>query len=106
MEYVFEPSVCFPQASLEPSYLSLFLRIQVETIDPARLGLGLFIICGLVVSYLPQFAKIIALKSSRGISPTFLLIGALGGAASLANIVLLQASLVCFSTLPYIAHKV
>ncbi|KAI9344680.1 hypothetical protein BDR26DRAFT_1005949 [Obelidium mucronatum] len=100
MEIVFEPSVCFPSSlNTAPSYLSLFLKLQVETVDPGRLGLGLFIICGLVISYLPQFSKIISLKSSRGISPTFLLIGAVGGAAGLANIVLLQASLVkcCFT---------
>jgi hypothetical protein len=33
-----------------------------------KLSLGAFIICGLVISYLPQYIKIISEKSSYGIS--------------------------------------
>ncbi|KAI8835856.1 hypothetical protein BJ741DRAFT_665134 [Chytriomyces cf. hyalinus JEL632] len=71
-----------------------------SSVNPARTGLGLFIICGIFVSYLPQFTKIVRLKSSRGISAEFLLIGCAGGGASLSNIVLLQSTVwtpfVCF----------
>ncbi|KAJ3220826.1 hypothetical protein HDU81_011165 [Chytriomyces hyalinus] len=71
-----------------------------SAVNPARMGLGLFVICGIFVSYLPQFAKIVRLKSSRGISAEFLLIGCAGGGASLSNIVLLQSAVwtpfVCF----------
>ncbi|KAJ3124099.1 hypothetical protein HK100_011359 [Physocladia obscura] len=51
-----------------------------------RLGLGLFIIVGVIVSYLPQ------IRSSRGISPGFLFFGAVGNASAFANLVLLQAA--------------
>ncbi|KAI8619805.1 hypothetical protein BC830DRAFT_1102112 [Chytriomyces sp. MP71] len=70
-----------------------------STKDGARLGLGLFIMAGIIVSYAPQFSKIMRMRSSKGISAEFLLIGCTGGAASLANIVLLQADTVscCFT---------
>ncbi|KAJ3074823.1 hypothetical protein HDU98_010092 [Podochytrium sp. JEL0797] len=94
-----EPSSCFPEQPLLPSALSLYLSVDTLSVDGWRISLGLFIVCGIVFSYLPQFAKITALKSSRGISPGFLVVGSIGGAASLANISLLQASLVkcCFT---------
>ncbi|GAA5918202.1 hypothetical protein JCM6882_005150 [Rhodosporidiobolus microsporus] len=79
-------------------FLSLHSRppISYETCRAAyshnKLGeiLSLCITVGLVLSYLPQHARIIRSKNSEGFSPLFLLLGATSSASSLANIVTLQ----------------
>lgn len=44
------------------------------------------IIIGILVSYLPQHIRIIAHRSSFGISPYFVLLGTTSGTAAFANI--------------------
>lgn len=51
-----------------------------------------FIVFGLLVSYLPQHYKIISKRSSRGLSPLFVLLGMVSGTASIANILTLPES--------------
>ncbi|KAK9240271.1 hypothetical protein V1525DRAFT_395501 [Lipomyces kononenkoae] len=46
---------------------------------------------GIVFSYLPQHLRIISRKSSRGISPWYLLLGMTSGTCSLGNVLLLSA---------------
>ncbi|GAA5941836.1 PQ-loop repeat-containing protein [Sporobolomyces koalae] len=48
------------------------------------------IVVGLVVSYAPQFYRIIRYRNSEGFSPLFLFLGATSSASSLGNIVALQ----------------
>ncbi|KAJ3159650.1 hypothetical protein HK101_001044 [Irineochytrium annulatum] len=61
---------------------------------PLKLAIGIFIISGLLISYLPQglvqFSKLYLTKSSRGLSPWFLLLGSVGCFATLSNIVVSQ----------------
>jgi hypothetical protein len=58
--------------------------------DSGAFYLSLFISIGLLVSYLPQHARIVYYKSSEGIDPTFLLLGATSSASSLLNIIALS----------------
>ena len=51
-----------------------------------------FILFGILVSYLPQHYRIIARRSSEGISPYFILLGATSGTCAFANILTLPAS--------------
>lgn len=51
-----------------------------------------FIVVGILVSYLPQHYKIIVRRSSRGLSPMFVLLGTVSGTASIANILTLPES--------------
>lgn len=51
-----------------------------------------FIVVGILVSYLPQHLKIISRRSSRGLSPLFVLLGTVSGTASIANILTLPES--------------
>ncbi|KAL3493862.1 hypothetical protein BJX62DRAFT_234974 [Aspergillus germanicus] len=55
--------------------------------------LSILIVLGIVFSYLPQLIRIIRLKSSFGISPYFVLLGATSGTFALANVVSQQQSL-------------
>ncbi|GAA6025369.1 hypothetical protein JCM10207_001366 [Rhodosporidiobolus poonsookiae] len=52
--------------------------------------LSLCIVIGLLLSYAPQFYRIVKSKNSEGFSPLFLLLGATSSASSLGNIVTLQ----------------
>lgn len=58
--------------------------------DPTTMYLSIFILIGLLISYLPQHYRIISSKSSHGISPWFLLLGSISSASSLINVVTLQ----------------
>ncbi|GAA5992488.1 hypothetical protein JCM10908_000845 [Rhodotorula pacifica] len=60
--------------------------------DTLTTVLSSLIILGLVVSYVPQWYRIVRHKNSEGFSPMFLLLGATSSASSLANIVTLQWS--------------
>ncbi|KAL3419782.1 ATP synthase F0 [Phlyctema vagabunda] len=62
----------------QPSYLNLALSI--------------FILLGILVSYLPQHYRIIARGTSEGISPYFVLLGTTSGTCGFANILVLPAS--------------
>ncbi|KAF8800113.1 hypothetical protein BYT27DRAFT_7200624 [Phlegmacium glaucopus] len=50
--------------------------------------------CGLIISYLPQHFRIINAKSSEGFSPVFLLLGTTSSAATMFNMITLQAEIV------------
>ncbi|KAI7822616.1 hypothetical protein BC939DRAFT_453782 [Gamsiella multidivaricata] len=55
-----------------------------------ELALSLFILVGMVVSYLPQHFRIIHKGTSEGISPWFLLLGTISASSTFLNIVVLQ----------------
>jgi len=58
--------------------------------DYLSLLLSSFITIGLIASYLPQHWRIFSSKTSEGISPWFLLLGATSSASSLLNVLSLQ----------------
>ncbi|GAA5926670.1 hypothetical protein JCM10213_002419 [Rhodosporidiobolus nylandii] len=58
--------------------------------DRTGMILSLSIVVGLIISYIPQHARIIRSKNSEGFSPLFLLLGATSSASSLACIVTQQ----------------
>ncbi|BGO97934.1 hypothetical protein NBRC10513v2_001930 [Rhodotorula toruloides] len=58
--------------------------------DTTGTVLSSLIIAGLLLSYAPQYIRIIRHKNSEGFSPLFLLLGATSSASSLGNIVTLQ----------------
>ncbi|KAF1944422.1 PQ loop repeat protein-like protein [Clathrospora elynae] len=60
--------------------------------DLVNFAISVFILIGILVSYLPQHCKIIARRSSRGLSPMFVLLGTVSGTASIANILTLPES--------------
>eukprot|EP00126_Sphaerothecum_destruens_P003604 Sdes_comp17370_c0_seq1m6578 len=59
--------------------------------DPTTLNVtvGVVILVGILLSYVPQYIYIIRRKKSDGISPWFLLLGALGSFCSLSNEIIL-----------------
>jgi len=58
----------------------------------ANFGISLFILCGILVSYLPQHIRIIRQRSSYGLSPYFVLLGEVSGTCAFANILTLPQS--------------
>ncbi|KAH7068774.1 PQ loop repeat protein-like protein [Paraphoma chrysanthemicola] len=65
---------------------------ELASPDIFNFSLSVFIVVGILVSYLPQHYKIIARRSSRGLSPMFVLLGTVSGTASIANILTLPES--------------
>ncbi|KZF19326.1 PQ loop repeat protein [Xylona heveae TC161] len=57
-----------------------------------NLTLSILILLGILISYLPQHYRIIARRSSEGISPFFVLLGTTSGTCGFANILVLPAS--------------
>lgn len=51
-----------------------------------------FLVLGILVSYLPQHAKIIQKGSSAGLSPWWVLLGSISSIAGIANIIVLPAT--------------
>ncbi|KAI5807269.1 hypothetical protein DFH27DRAFT_312285 [Peziza echinospora] len=51
---------------------------------------SIFILLGILVSYLPQHHRIVSRKSSEGISPFFLLLGVTSGTCTFLNILILS----------------
>ncbi|KAF2204668.1 PQ loop repeat protein-like protein [Delitschia confertaspora ATCC 74209] len=60
--------------------------------DMFNFSVSIFIVLGILVSYLPQHYKIITRRSSRGLSHMFVLLGTISGTASIANILTLPES--------------
>jgi len=58
--------------------------------DPINVFIAVFLAIGILVSYLPQHYKIYSTKTSEGISPFFLLLGAISMTCSYFNILILQ----------------
>jgi uncharacterized protein with PQ loop repeat len=58
-----------------------------------------FIIFGMIISYTPQYIKILSLQNSFGFSPNFFLLGSIGVVSTLSNLVLLQFFVIlnCFT---------
>ncbi|KAH7395107.1 PQ loop repeat protein-like protein [Phaeosphaeria sp. MPI-PUGE-AT-0046c] len=65
---------------------------QLASPNIFNFAVSVFILVGILVSYLPQHYKIIARRSSRGLSPMFVLLGTVSGTASIANILTLPES--------------
>jgi len=75
--------------------LDLLPSVQPECaslLDPSNLNLlfSLFILAGILISYLPQHHRIISRGTSEGISPAFLLLGVTSGTCAFANILILS----------------
>lgn len=62
--------------------------------DKLTFFISLFLAIGIVVSYLPQHYRIVARKSSEGISPYFLLLGGTSSSAAFLNILILQKGII------------
>ncbi|KAL9109212.1 MAG: hypothetical protein Q9227_006137 [Pyrenula ochraceoflavens] len=60
--------------------------------DLANFGVSLFIVLGIILSYVPQHARIIGRKSSFGLSPYFVLLGVTSQNCFFANILTLPKS--------------
>ncbi|TYJ52047.1 hypothetical protein B9479_007348 [Cryptococcus floricola] len=60
------------------------------THDVPTLVLSLVLITGLVISYLPQHLAIISARTSEGISPWYLLLGATSSASGVLNLLIVQ----------------
>ena len=58
--------------------------------NPLTVFLSVFILVGIIVSYLPQHAKIILQRSSNGLSPWWVLLGSLSSIGALGNILTLR----------------
>ncbi|KAG4421974.1 hypothetical protein IFR04_004833 [Cadophora malorum] len=65
---------------------------KLQEPDYFNLTLSIFILLGILVSYLPQHYRIIARGTSEGISPYFILLGTTSGTCAFANILVLPAS--------------
>ncbi|KAJ1906345.1 hypothetical protein LPJ81_001398 [Coemansia sp. IMI 209127] len=61
-----------------------------ETPSPQNTILTAILCIGTFLSYLPQHIKIVSRRSSDGISPYFILLGAAGAGSNITNIILLQ----------------
>ncbi|KFY96660.1 hypothetical protein V498_02565 [Pseudogymnoascus sp. VKM F-4517 (FW-2822)] len=75
--------------------LGTFIASRCEKLQvPSYLNLSLsiLILVGILVSYLPQHYRIIARGTSEGISPYFILLGAISSTSSFASILVLPAS--------------
>lgn len=59
---------------------------------PATVFLAAILVVGILVSYLPQHAKIIQNRTSEGLSPWWVLLGGLSSIAAIGNILTLPAS--------------
>ncbi|PQE17285.1 PQ loop repeat protein [Rutstroemia sp. NJR-2017a BVV2] len=57
-----------------------------------NLAISIFILLGILVSYLPQHYRIISRGTSEGISPFFILLGTTSGTCAFTNILVLPAS--------------
>ncbi|OJD34849.1 pq loop repeat protein [Diplodia corticola] len=60
--------------------------------DIGNFSISIFILVGILVSYLPQHAKIVLRRSSEGLSPWFVLLGTTSGTCAIANILVLPRS--------------
>jgi hypothetical protein len=72
--------------------VSVYVSFDAPRVNTANRPLYSFLVVGILVSYLPQHYKIISRRSSRGLSPMFVLLGTVSGTASIANILTLPES--------------
>ena len=76
-----------PHFPVDPSHCA-----QLEHPNTASFALALFLVVGLLVSYLPQHIRIISRKSSEGLSPYFVLLGSVSCTFGLFTILTLPSS--------------
>lgn len=60
--------------------------------NPWAVFLAIFILVGILVSYVPQHLKIVIRRTSEGLSPWWVLLGSLSSIAAIGNILVLPAS--------------
>jgi len=60
--------------------------------NPFTVGLAGILVVGIIVSYIPQHAKIIHNRTSEGLSPWWVLLGGLSSIAAIGNILTLPQS--------------
>ncbi|OAL40530.1 hypothetical protein AYO20_00266 [Fonsecaea nubica] len=65
---------------------------EIARVSYTNFTLSLFILIGILISYLPQHIRIIRLRSSFGLSPYFVLLGTTSGTCAFANILVLPRS--------------
>ncbi|KAJ9602725.1 hypothetical protein H2200_012919 [Cladophialophora chaetospira] len=65
---------------------------EIARVSYTNFALSLFILFGILISYLPQHIRIIRLRSSYGLSPYFVLLGTTSGTCAFANILVLPRS--------------
>ncbi|KAI9641713.1 hypothetical protein NHQ30_009569 [Ciborinia camelliae] len=65
---------------------------KLQDVSYVNLAISIFILIGILVSYLPQHYRIISRGTSEGISPFFILLGTTSGTCAFANIIVLPAS--------------
>ncbi|KAF2458925.1 hypothetical protein BDY21DRAFT_339288 [Lineolata rhizophorae] len=65
---------------------------EFHRLNKVNFGVSIFILFGILVSYLPQHYRIIARRSSEGLSPYFVLLGTTSGTCAFFNILTLQGS--------------
>ncbi|KAF8464085.1 hypothetical protein BDZ91DRAFT_730707 [Kalaharituber pfeilii] len=92
MSLVFDSFLPRVQAHAHPSSLVATPTGCSTLTSPsyANLSFSLFILFGILVSYLPQHHRIISRRSSEGISPFFLLLGVTSGTGAFLNILILS----------------
>jgi len=82
--------VPFSTTKMDPSTTSHCEHLTHPS--PLTTGLAAVLLVGILVSYLPQHLKILSRRSSEGLSPWWVLLGALSSIAALGNILTLPAS--------------
>ncbi|KAL1843063.1 hypothetical protein VTJ49DRAFT_3198 [Mycothermus thermophilus] len=65
---------------------------ELRDLSVVNLIVSIFIVVGMLISYLPQHARIIKRGTSEGISPYFVLLGTTSATSAFANILLLPKS--------------
>ena len=81
-----------PRISSISSSLCTSISLRYTDLGLSTNYLISLILLGILVSYLPQHLRIISRRSSKGISPYFVLLGTTSGTCAFANIVNLPAS--------------
>ncbi|KAF4635670.1 hypothetical protein G7Y89_g2430 [Cudoniella acicularis] len=75
---------------------------KLQDVSYLNLTLSIFILLGILVSYLPQHYRIITRGTSEGISPYFILLGTTSGTCAFANILvspISRADVACCKTI-------
>jgi len=65
---------------------------QLSQPDIPATGVSIVLLIWLVLSYLPQYFRIISRQSAAGLSSTFLLLGSISGICGIGNIIALPSS--------------
>ncbi|KIV94061.1 hypothetical protein PV10_05218 [Exophiala mesophila] len=85
-------SITMPLSSSPPTTPLSPRCEEISHVSYTNFALSLFILLGILVSYLPQHIRIIRRRSSYGLSPWFVLLGTTSGTCAFANILVLPKS--------------